>query len=122
MSANTLKHYIFSSTDHIWKSRLSWKIAMNVFLTILIVQGAVLYFSIRDFEAERLNELKKSAEMAFVPLLDAESNDYRASPLNNNEVKYILSSRTNVLGFSIYDSSDQFAFIESYGDIPTLPV
>jgi anti-sigma-K factor RskA len=48
-----------SSPAQIWRSRISWRIALAVFLTILAVQAIILNFTLRDFETARLNELKE---------------------------------------------------------------
>ncbi|MCB1556801.1 MAG: hypothetical protein KDJ15_05755, partial [Alphaproteobacteria bacterium] len=44
---------ILESPVQIWRSRLSWRIALAVFLTILTVQAGILSLTIRDYEQAR---------------------------------------------------------------------
>jgi len=105
---------IVSSASQIWKSKLSWKIAINAFLTILIVQGALLYFGIRDFEQERLDHLREIARSAVVPILDNRMDTMLSSPISDENAQKLLSSRTIVTGLTIY--SNQFEWIGVYGE------
>lgn len=105
---------MLSSPSQIWKSKLSWKIAINAFLTILIVQGALLYFGIKDFEQSRLHSLREIARSAVVPLLDNGMVTMLDSPISDENAQKLLSSRTIVTGLTVY--SNQFDWIGSYGE------
>ena len=58
-----------TSSNQIWKSRISWRITLAVFLTILTVQAIILNFTLKDFERLRLAELKEIGRSAIVPLI-----------------------------------------------------
>jgi len=55
----TIPEFLGRSSAHIWKSKLSWRIAAVVFLTILAVQAVVLTLTIKQEEARILNEIKE---------------------------------------------------------------
>ena len=121
VKTRSLKAYFFSSTEHIWKSRLSWKIAANVFLTILIVQGCVLYISIKEFEQSQLNQLKTLAQATLIPTLETTGGmtQMLTSPISDEKAqKVIQNTKTNIQGFTIYSS--QLEYIQSYGKQNTL--
>lgn len=111
---------MLSSPSRIWRSKLSWKIAINVFLTILIVQGALLYFGIQEFQQTRLNQLRETARSAIVPLLDAGMTSMLSSPLSDESAQQLLSSRTVVTGVTVYSS--QFEWLGVYGEPSALAV
>jgi hypothetical protein len=49
-----------SSSSSIWKSRISWRIALSAFLTILTVQVAILTLEIRDLEYDILSKIPRN--------------------------------------------------------------
>ena len=57
----SIPEYMNRSSSHIWKSKLSWRIAAVVFLTILAVQAVVLTLTIKQEEARILNEIKENS-------------------------------------------------------------
>ena len=63
----SLKSIFLSSPSQIWKSRISWRIALAVFLTILAVQAAILNFTLKEFERERLGQLHEIGRAALAP-------------------------------------------------------
>lgn len=112
-----LKRKLFSSPAQIWRSRLSWRIASVVFLTILIVQVFTLYVTVRSYENERLADLSDTARTAIAPLMSEDVTDYYASPLNEAGVRRLLST-TKVLGLTVYAAD--MNYIRSYGEPPRI--
>lgn len=104
---------INSSPAQIWKSRISWRIALAVFLTILAVQAIILNFTLRDFEQARLNELKEVGRSAIVPLIDSNISNFLSSPITEDEADRLVTL-TKVNGMSIY--SNQLDLIKMYGE------
>ena len=49
---------ISTTPTKIWRSRISWRIAMSVFLTILVVQGGIIFFTFKQQENMLLDELR----------------------------------------------------------------
>lgn len=116
MSFRSFRKYVLSSTNHIWKSRLSWKIAANVFLTILIVQGAVMFTRINEFEREQLNQITKIAKSSIIPFLEEPGSGPLESPLSRKDTEYLMFAKNYIRGITIY--SPNLELIGQYGQIP----
>ncbi len=109
----------------IWKSRLSWKIAANVFLTILIVQGAILYVGIREFESSKLEQLRTIAESTVAPLLKTDNVNSATlsvtSPFERSEIISLIN-KTKINGIAVYGpdllakgGSNRLVLVDTYG-------
>jgi diguanylate cyclase (GGDEF)-like protein len=109
----SLKSLLISSPSQIWKSRISWRIALAVFLTILAVQAAILNFTLREFEKERLTHLREIGRAAIAPIIDISVVDNLASPFSDSDINRLLST-TIVRGLTVY--SNQLDLIRSYGE------
>lgn len=101
-----------TSSAQIWKSRLSWRIASVVFLTILLVQVAILTLNVRQEELKILSEIKEIGRSAISPVLDGKTGILQ-SPLEEVRANRLISS-TIVNGLTIY-STDLF-LLGSYGE------
>ena len=102
-----------SSPAQIWKSRISWRITLAVFMTILAVQAAILNFTLKEVEAERLLQLREIGRAAIVPQLDAQIKNLLISPVSDEKVNQLLST-TIVNGLAVY--SNQLDLIKTYGE------
>ncbi len=102
-----------SSPTQIWKSRLSWRITISVFLTILAVQTAILNFTIKEFEHEHLMQLREVGRSAIVPLINKNIRDLLTSPLSDENAERLLTT-TAVNGLTVYSS--QLNLIKTYGE------
>ena len=89
-----------SAPSQIWGSRLSWRITLTVFVTILLVQAGILFFTVQDFEQGRLDELREVGRSALAPLVNKQG-DFLSSPISPKDAEKLLSS-TLVQGISIY--------------------
>lgn len=107
------KRGLLSSSAKIWKSRLSWRIALSAFLTILIVQIATLVLTVNDHEMNLLDELRETGRSAIAPLLNVRVNNLLVSPIEEEEATRLLSS-TIVNGIAVYSSD--LNLLESYGE------
>lgn len=110
---SAIKGMLLSSPTKIWKSRISWRIALAVFLTILAVQATILNFTLKEVENERLNDLREIGRAAIVPLIKPATADFLASPIDERDAERLLST-TIVNGMTIY--STQLDLIKSYGE------
>lgn len=113
----SLKSIFLSSPSQIWKSRISWRIALAVFLTILAVQATILNFTLNEFERERLDHLHEIGRAAIAPLMDVSVTDNLASPFTDADVNRLLST-TIVRGLTVY--SNQLDLIQAYGEQMTI--
>ena len=99
----------------IWKSRISWRITLAVFLTIMAVQGAIMTVTVGNYRAERLNLLIETGRSAIAPLL-SDRLDAHASPISA-EMAQRLIGRTKVTGIAVYSSMADL--LVAYGE-PTV--
>lgn len=91
---------IAASPTQIWKSRISWRIALSAFLTILVVQGGILLFTFKQQEMMLLNDIKSTGLAAIVPVIGT-APDMLTSPVDEEQAERLTKTRV-VRGFSIY--------------------
>lgn len=111
-SSTSFSKRFISSPGDIWKSRLSWRITMVVFLTILTVQVAILSMNISEYRQERLNEISESARSAIAPLIEEQITNLLESPIDDAEAKRVLNT-TRVKSLAIY--SIDYNILKSFG-------
>ena len=100
----------------IWKSRISWRITLVVFLTIMAVQAGILSMTVRDYESARLSELAETGRSAIAPLVSSRITDMLSSPISDEGVERLFAS-TRVKGLAVY--SADLNLIRTYGE-PTV--
>lgn len=101
------------SPTQIWKSRLSWRIALAVFLTILTVQVGILGVTTANYKQQQLAELTEVGRSSIVPVIQDTITDFLTSPISQAEANRIIST-TKVEGMAIYSLDlDLLAF---YGE------
>lgn len=101
--------------SHIWRSRLSWKVAFAVFATILVVRMSVLALTLNDFEAERLDTLREIGRSAIAPMI-GEMREQLVSPIQAEAARRLVE-QTKVEGMAIY--ALDYSMLEIHGQ-PTL--
>lgn len=109
---------INASSAQIWKSRLSWRIAFVVFLTILIVQVSILFLTMQQERMSILNDIRELGRSSIATSLET-PRGILTSPITKIKANRLISS-TLVDGFSVY--SADLLYLESYGSPVTLPV
>jgi diguanylate cyclase (GGDEF)-like protein len=102
-----------SNPTQIWKSKISWRITLSAFLTILTVQAVILNFTLENFRNERFTQLTEIGRSALVPLINSKITDLLASPITDDSADRLLST-TVVNGLSVY--SNQLDLIKTYGE------
>lgn len=114
-SSSKSKYSLFkkSAPTQIWKSKISWRITLSAFLTILTVQAVILNFTLENFRNERFTQLTEIGRSAIVPLISPKITDLLASPITNEDADRLIST-TAINGFSIY--SNQLDLIRTYGE------
>lgn len=95
------KSLIGSSSSQIWKSKLSWRITLSVFATILVVQVSVLVLRLTNEEIYLLDQVKEIGRSAIVPTMDEVMSDFLTPPIKEQEANRLIST-TLVEGFAIY--------------------
>lgn len=111
-----------STSTQIWKSRISWRIAIAAFLTILAVQAAVLNITLKEFESDRLIELENIGKSSITPLIEPVTGQFLSSPFSDKTVNRLLS-KTKVNGLTVYGLENimhpgelKLEFIKNYGE------
>ncbi len=107
-----------SSSTHIWRSKVSWRIALTAFMTILLVQTLVLNMGgIERYRQEQLISISDQARLALAAIIDPKQTISTQPPFSNDQVDRLL--QTNVItGLSVY--SYKFDYVKSYGSPPEL--
>lgn len=111
--ASSIKGMLSSAPAQIWKSRISWRITLAVFMTILAVQAVILNVTLQQLEEEELYELRAIARAAVVPMLQPATLDMLASPLTDEDAERLLSVSI-INGLTVY--SNQLDLIKTYGE------
>lgn len=103
----------YAKSSAMWKSRISWRIALAVFLTIMTVQASVLALTVNSYERDQLLKLKTIAKNALLPLLNETPSDYLTSPLTIEQA-HRLVDHSIISGFSVY--SRDYNLLQVEGD------
>jgi diguanylate cyclase (GGDEF)-like protein len=102
-----------ASSARIWRSRISWRIALSAFLTILVVQGGILFATFTQQEQTILNQIRESGRSIIIPALQSNVTDMLASPLTQESANRIIAT-TLVDGISVY--SQDLRLLATYGE------
>lgn len=101
----------------IWKSKISWRIALSVFLTILVVQGGILFGTFKSEEQTLLHDIFDKGRTAIAPSIDMPVGSLLASPITQEAADRVFST-TIVRGFNVY--SPDLRLLGSYGERVTI--
>ncbi len=115
-----------SSVDFL-KGKLPWRIILAVFVTILVVQGGILYFTSQNRTHEVIEGIVEQGKSALLPFIETSKNGSTQQGRSNLELYTYLSPetaasllRTTVIeGVAFYESA-QNATSEVYGEPPVL--
>ncbi|MFN7113676.1 MAG: putative bifunctional diguanylate cyclase/phosphodiesterase [Alphaproteobacteria bacterium] len=105
-----------ASPARIWRSKISWRITITVFLTILTVQAVVLVVTASDFKTQKLHEMRQLARVFIISSL-GETDNQLTAPLTQ-EAADRLFSETMISGISIYGLD--YNLIQVYGETVVL--
>lgn len=114
-----IKTDVFYKEDverNIWKSKLSWKITLSVFATMVVIQAAVMVFTVNIFEQEKLYELRQKGLAAIAPLIGQTTNQL-SSPITQEQAQKLMDV-TGVKGISVY--SLDVSQLGTYGETTAL--
>lgn len=98
--AQSLLRRALGAQGIIWKSRLSWRITVTVFITIMLVQAMVMVYTARTQQQEQLATLWREARAGIVMSI-GDTRDQLRPPVNEAEGTQLLSA-TLVRGFAVY--------------------
>ncbi len=110
--AENFKSLLLSSPGQIWKSRVSWRIAAAVFMTILLVQTLIMNFgTLPSYKAKMLSDLREAGRGAIASIIDTKVS-INEVPFTEEQVKRLLYT-TDVSGLTVY--SYESNFLNRYG-------
>ncbi len=98
------------------KSKLSWRITLTVFATILLVQTVTLIINIEEAEGDLLKAMRTTASSTLLPSLDP-IEDQTTSPLDEAQANKIFDNSI-IKGITIYNMEKQV--VGAYGDLTLL--
>ncbi len=111
------KSIFVSSPTQIWRSKVSRRVALAAFMTILLVQTLVLNMGgIEQYRSERLHFLQEQSRSALAALISPDSETMR-TPFKEEQIQRLFRT-SNVTGLSVY--SYKFDFLGAYGGYPRL--
>jgi diguanylate cyclase (GGDEF)-like protein len=94
------------SSPKIWNSRLSWRIVLAVFLTIMAVQASLLALTLKNYQQEQLFGLREGARHILAPLVAVKIGDGLTSPLSKDQQDQMLAL-TPINGIAVYSMDYQ---------------
>ncbi len=103
---------ISASPANIWRSKISWRIALSAFLTILVVQGGIMFGTFKQQEASLLADVREIGRSVIAPAI-GNAPDLLTSPITAEQADRISSS-TIVSGFAVY--STDLRLLGAYGE------
>ena len=92
------------NSPRIWNSRLSWKIVVAVFLTIMTVQASILAFTLKSHQEQELFDLKDRAVSVISPMIDYRGQNSLASPIGTDQQHPIMAPPP-IRGITIYSTN-----------------
>ncbi len=88
---------------------------MSVFITIILVQGIILYSTTKTYQSEQLNELQDNARITLASLVASTDG---ANQMDDKIIQRLLAT-TNIKGIAFYAPNRTIAF-DVFGEPPLL--
>lgn len=115
-SSSRLKSIFLSSPEQIWKSKISWRIAITAFVSIMLVQAILLNFGEVDgYRQGQYKALAESARASIAAIIDNTQRSENSVPFSDKQIQRLLET-SNINGLSVY--SYQLDFIVAFGKSP----
>lgn len=90
----------FVSPKQIWHSRISWRITITVFMTLVIMRAIVLIVSVQDFKEQKLLELRNNTRVFVISSMNT-TRDQLTSPINDDGADKLFAE-TDITGLAVY--------------------
>ena len=112
--SSAFKSIFVSSPTQIWSNRISWRIALTAFMTIMLVQTLVLNLGgIENFRQQELDALRNQARASVSSIINSSIKGTRVAPFEDKQVDRMIRT-TDITGMTVY--SYRYEFIKSYGE------
>ncbi len=104
-------------SEHLWKSRLAWRIALTSLCAIVLAQFFALGVTLNHFQTNKLNKLRDITRgYAMTAVIDYDSNGTTKRAKRRNETGRVLVADAMVGGIAVYNQSMKLVYQE--GQIP----
>jgi len=107
-----MKQYL----KRIFTSRLNGRIALAVFLAIIVVEGGILFFSIRNYERDRLHEVEREAVVVTRAIIRS-THDQGSLVSDFPSVASMLRDGTVLVGARVFDNTGKE--LNKFGKMPS---
>ena len=97
-------------------SRITWKIILAVFATIVGLESGILYVTAGNYEQQQLLQLSEASKSTLMPLFA--KNDHGQYVAPNGDTILRLISTTPVKGITIYNLQGGLFARDTYGEAP----
>ncbi|MCB1558475.1 MAG: EAL domain-containing protein [Alphaproteobacteria bacterium] len=108
-----------ASKPNMWRSRLSWKIVMAVFLTIMTVQATLMALTLKSYQEEQLYDLREESRRTLVAVANDVITDRLAPPFSIAQMNRLVSD-TSISGIAVYSIDFQLLGMSGENVITTL--
>ncbi|HPQ50467.1 MAG: EAL domain-containing protein [Alphaproteobacteria bacterium] len=115
----TRKNTSSKTSTSMWRSRLSWKIVMAVFLTIMTVQATLMVLTLKSYQQEQLFDLKEDARRTLVTVASDKVIDRLSPPYTVSQMNRLVSF-TSISGLAVYSIDFQLLGIGGENAVTTL--
>ncbi len=106
------------SVSQLWRSRISWKITLSVFLTLLVVQTCILIVTVPNFEKKYLQDIRENGRVSFSAAVDAKVTSLSLKMPIDKRTSRNLVVNTKIAGFTVYSLDNDL--LGSYGEAPLM--
>jgi signal transduction histidine kinase len=112
-----LKNTFFEDLSRTIKSRLSQRISLGVFLAILVVEAAILIFSVENYQRDRLTEVEREAVVVMRAILRSAKTE---DTLNGkfSQIVEMLRGGSVLTGAKVFNVAGNV--ITGFGEAPGL--
>lgn len=97
-------------------SRITWKIILSVFITIVGLESGILYITSKNYEQQQLLQLSEASKNALMPLFTKNDKAQIVSPTGDAILRLI--GTTPVKGVTVYNPQGGMFARDTYGEAP----
>lgn len=108
-----------AASTNIWRSKLSWKIVMAVFLTIMTVQATLMALTLNNYREDQLYQIREEARQTLVTVASPTVRDRLAPPYSIEQMNRLVSF-TSIRGLTVYSIDFQLLGMGGENVVTTL--
>ena len=112
-ASSTTRHFV----RRFVACRLCWRVALTVLISIVVVEAAILFPSLRNYERDLLHRIEDSVTAAMAARINAHVDSPRAAVVG---LSAAMANYPPLLGGQIYDSEGRQ--VGTFGEQPTIRI